>query len=1382
MKKIKKYWLMVLVLLIQMVYSADVEPFYFDSIAEESQQAEWDHLMKYKVFGQTGIDFIGREIKVSDKVGWFGTSQGDFFVEQEDYLVNGTILIGGDVYIENGNFKFEDVNYVRVDGNIDVGNFNPPNLLNGIHCVSGNIHSKYRTSMTDSLYDFNNCPDEVPEIKKDLKVPAVNFSDKTFSPKIELGNREERVIRIPSGEGVYDLYIDEIEFTNDSKLIIKMPEGGRLTRIFLKKISFGSAQPNIRIHHGNKNLSIGDYVGDLLFYVEDDIDFPAFTRKDTIFGTFISNKTINVRQNMKLAGQLLANKIIMNAYFDGKDFRYIPFDPPVINLNPIASNGSGVFKEGEGEQELSIGLDKKPDTKVLFDYCFEIDTLDLENVKASLVDFKDSGINLPLCSFNDGVLDTINSVFNTSRINIGSLVIDSNVIYLNPIKEGKIEGIEKFKIHLTNIYGAVLSGNEKTGYFDLYVEDGDEIDKPNFIPVIDTSNIYYVEENYVGFVDTIIATDEDSNILKFWGESEEFIVKEDGDIYTKKELNYEKDSVYRLLIYVTDFLDTVSAEITIKVIDINEAPKLKNKEIYISEKKKSGDFITLIEYSDEDLYDYFRQNKTVLIDGDTNYFYLSNDSLYLKEKIVYNKDKNIFNFTIKVYDETDESLFDIAIFTLCVKQDNEPPVIIVPPSDDDSSNVSNPKNHKMSDTIEVFIEEKWTGIIPDIKINTFDLEGDSIIYTIQSIKVPISSYFQITEKGEIEVIRSFEYIDYKKFDFIVLIKDDVYRERQIDNYSFVYVKVNIINVNDPHSVSDTTMFIKENKTGDLGVLEVKDIDGDSVFTFKIIEGDTSIFTINNKGKITVNKKLDYETKNEYIIIVEVGDGEYKDTAKVTVKVIDVYEKSIVTINKIITEDSLWIKPDTVYTNKSKVDVDWEHDGVFEYDYEELKYGKNILIRKFCDSTKNECGVDSVIIYFDDRTPKLEVFDDMDRSFKYDGLTIFERVGGHEYLYEIYTKHVINEMKVVINDLDSFEIEIMLIVDSNGVYVSSEQNGVRYTIEEDKMVKQLDGSIKYIVNYFYKDRYGNEAEAYQEIYYKSQIPKVQILFPLDGTIFQENVIDVRWEIEGLEQDTLNFQSLQKGLNIIERKYIDKYGNRGGDTVYIYMNGAKIIDVKFAQKGVNKSGEKNKSKNIDNIYIVKKGSIEDTKGKTVEDLESLGGVILDFEYKMPMSSSKGGVGTLRDLVESDGISLDVGAGNDRHFMSEYVYVKNHCSAQFIEDYKKNSLDALLFEVKVSSKIWVYDNIGQYVNEYKYSYELKGSGEINRGGILKLYYQMNFDDAGYMVSKYGRRMGTGVYIYKVESEMVYKALCDMPDISKGVVKKEKDFVVLLKGYKKL
>jgi|SRR5690554_151253 len=53
---------------------------------------------------------------------------------------------------------------------------------------------------------------------------------------------------------------------------------------------------------------------------------------------------------------------------------------------------------------------------------------------------------------------------------------------------------------------------------------------------------------------------------------------------------------------------------------------------------------------------------------------------------------------------------------------------------------------------------------------------------------------------------------------------------------------------------------------------------------------------------------------------------------------------------------------------------------------------------------------------------------------------------------------------------------------------------------------------------------------------------------------------------------------------------------------------------------------------------------------------------------------------------------------------------------------------------------------------------------------------------VSKYGRRMGTGVYIYKVESEMVYKALCDMPDISKGVVKKEKDFVVLLKGYKKL
>lgn len=77
---------------------ADVKPFVFENVAlnDSAQQASWDLLMKYKIYGQTGITFKGGRIFVPDKSGWFGTSQGDFDVSggNQDHLVGGPILIG----------------------------------------------------------------------------------------------------------------------------------------------------------------------------------------------------------------------------------------------------------------------------------------------------------------------------------------------------------------------------------------------------------------------------------------------------------------------------------------------------------------------------------------------------------------------------------------------------------------------------------------------------------------------------------------------------------------------------------------------------------------------------------------------------------------------------------------------------------------------------------------------------------------------------------------------------------------------------------------------------------------------------------------------------------------------------------------------------------------------------------------------------------------------------------------------------------------------------------------------------------------------------------------------------------------------------------------
>src|SRR5690554_7361083 len=100
-----KLSLLILFMNLTALFAASVEPFYFESIDlndTAAQQAEWDYLMKYKIFGQNGIDFKGGEISIPDKVGWFGTADGDFTLANTNHNVGGTILIGGDKKFDDG--------------------------------------------------------------------------------------------------------------------------------------------------------------------------------------------------------------------------------------------------------------------------------------------------------------------------------------------------------------------------------------------------------------------------------------------------------------------------------------------------------------------------------------------------------------------------------------------------------------------------------------------------------------------------------------------------------------------------------------------------------------------------------------------------------------------------------------------------------------------------------------------------------------------------------------------------------------------------------------------------------------------------------------------------------------------------------------------------------------------------------------------------------------------------------------------------------------------------------------------------------------------------------------------------------------------------------
>ena len=409
-------------------FAADAAPFYFGN-SQPSSSADstknnkyWDNLMKYKMFGTTGITFEGQHVVIPDSSGWFGTANGDFISKNNWHHVGGPILIGGDISLESGDGEDTlSTGPVRVTGSIKSANRNGINVSNGIHCVQGSVDSKYLRDVTAASYiggSYGSCPsDSVPQIDQTLSIPKLgNARSKNVETRgaVTVGNSGTTYIDIPptDGKDLFDLYIPSITFNNGGHLYIRMQNGGRLTRIFLENGFYNFIAGNsIQVIYMNDDATYSggswsgsgkivankdttgtrdSYSGNLLFYTTNDIVFPAMNPGDTIQGTFITTKTINVKQHMVLAGQLLANFVKVDADFDGSGFLYVPFDPPVLNIEPQAGTKLE-FPENDVLVKVPITLDTAAPVNVFFDYCF-----DLDHSEADINDFYlESGYSYP---------------------------------------------------------------------------------------------------------------------------------------------------------------------------------------------------------------------------------------------------------------------------------------------------------------------------------------------------------------------------------------------------------------------------------------------------------------------------------------------------------------------------------------------------------------------------------------------------------------------------------------------------------------------------------------------------------------------------------------------------------------------------------------------------------------------------------------------------------------------------------------------------------------------------------------------------------------------------------------------------------------------------
>ena len=349
--------------------------------------------------------------------------------------------------------------------------------------------------------------------------------------------------------------------------------------------------------------------------------------------------------------------------------------------------------------------------------------------------------------------------------------------------------------------------------------------------------------------------------------------------------------------------------------------------------------------------------------------------------------------------------------------------------------------------------------------------------------------------------------------------------------------------------------------------------------------------------------------------------------------------------------------------------------------------------------------------------------------------------------------------------------------------------VSYAVDEKgNMVKNAEGDIGYSVSYSYKNIYGNIATESVFIVLDQIFPTVEILSPVTYSIVRSNFVEVKWTVNGVEQDSLTIQGLEKGPNIIVRFYRDKAGNEASDTVSVMMKDSKSVNIAVEQPVTEIDKDK-----VEEYYSVnppKKGetyavSIKNpSTGKEVETLiggsfktkEGSGeepypgmdeghlGPTLALDIKLPVIVPKEGYGTvsglatLDDIVVSDGmIPLEGVDADNATKISVEEYVEKYC-----EDGVKVPSDISqfnLYDSKLHAKIWVYTSLGNFVDYFNFTQELNDPTYTDEAGVLNLYFEQKPDKNGFVKADNGKQYATGAYVYKVEATIRSKLRCTLP-----------------------
>ena len=575
-----------------------------------------------------------------------------------------------------------------------------------------------------------------------------------------------------------------------------------------------------------------------------------------------------------------------------------------------------------------------------------------------------------------------------------------------------------------------------------------------------------------------------------------------GLVTLKGSLDFETTTSYALTVTASDGALSSDASITVNVTNVNEAPVAGNATYSIDEDGTWSGAHTYDQATDVDAGTTF-----IYTLADSSVFGINQSSglVTLKGSLDFETTTS-YALTVTA---SDGAFSTAALISVNVTNVNEVPFMTIANLTIDENSLA---GTKVDGTISALDEENdmITWELPE------DINTDNILFNID----PLTGELTLKQDSTI----NYEITD--KLSVLIIAKDEFLSTSQV-------VEITVGDVNDAPVIEDQTISLYENSPSGVVLDTIRAVDEDEsdILSYSIIS-DNDIFNVNTvTGEISIKagESLDFEKQNTYTLEIKVSDGEFNDTARVTINVDNVIEYANIELVEIFDDNGHNTNVDEFYTSADSVNVVVNKNGIIDTVKYAVDEGLNFITTTNNDPTKDIHEEIKMKVMVSTVIPKLEII-------TIGSVPIDDQ--GTMYVNNLETDSVWVKIRYINKNFKTVSYDSLIAIET--------------FIEEGK---------KKTLPVIYEDIFGNKGTIAVVVVLDTSPPSIEITIPGHRSNTEKLEAKVEWTVVD-NQDTLLFNDkevLSSGYFAINRSYSDFAGNTVSDrhVINVTADDAKSI---------------------------------------------------------------------------------------------------------------------------------------------------------------------------------------------------------------------------------